>query len=75
LANGTECVNTVEIYQFNYTTQKYSSVPLTTNNPVEIAKIYYSVGPRYSRGVFSNNITIPDNSTLLCPSIVKSIKG
>jgi len=75
LANGTECINIVEIYPFNYTTQKYSSSPLTITNPVEIAKIYYSISPRYSRGVFYKNITIPDNSTLLCPSIIKDIKG
>jgi len=75
LANGTECINTVEIYPFNYTTQKYSSSPLTVTNSTEIAKIYYNVGLEYHMYGFSKQIQIPQNSTLLCPSVIKSIKG
>jgi len=75
LANGTECINTVEIYPFNYTTQKYSSSPLSVTNSTEIAKIYYNVGIGHYIGGFNEQIQIPSNSTLLCPSVVKSIKG
>jgi len=75
LANGTECINSVKIYPFNYTTQKYSSSPLSVTNSTEIAKIYYNVGMEYHMYGFNKEIQIPQNSTLLCPSVVKVIKG
>ena len=74
LANGTECVSYVQIYPFNYTTQKYSTTYLTINDPVELAKIYYNIGTEYYIDGFNEQIKIPSNSTLLCPSIVKDIK-
>jgi len=80
LANGTECISYVQIYPFNYTTQNYHSQPLTINNPVEVAKIYYNLHGIpyyiYYDGSFNNkNLLIPSNSTLLCPSVVKAIRG
>jgi len=75
LANGTECISYVQIYPFNYTTQNYHSQFLTVSNPVELAKIYYNVGIEHYIGGFNEQIQIPSNSTLLCPSVVKSIKG
>jgi len=78
LANGTECVSYVQIYPFNYTTQKYSTAYLTINDPVEVAEIYYNLYGIpyyiYYDGSFNKNLLIPSNSTLLCPSIVKAIK-
>jgi len=75
LANGTECISYVQIYSFNYTAQNYHSQSLTISNPVEIAKIYYNVGLEHHMDGFNNQIEIPQNSTLLCPSIIKVIKG
>ena len=78
LANGTECVSYVQIYPFNYTEQNFNSQPLTINNPVEVAKIYYNLYGTgyhiYYNGEFTKNLQIPSNSTLLCPSVVKAIK-
>jgi len=74
LANGTECISYVQIYPFNYTTQKYSTTYLTINDPVELAKIYYKIGTGPYIYGFNGQIQIPYNSTLLCPSIVKAIK-
>ena len=74
LANGTECVSYVQIYPFNYTSQNFNSQPLTINNPVELAKIYYKIDTEYYIYGFNGQIQIPSNSTLLCPSIVKDIK-
>ena len=74
LANGTECVSYVQIYPFNYTTQKYSTKYLTINDPIELAKIYYKIGTGPYIYGFNEQIQIPYNSTLLCPSIVKAIK-
>jgi len=74
LPNGTECISYVQIYPFNYTTQNYHSQPLTINNPVEVAKIYYKIDTEYYIYGFNKQIQIPYNSTLLCPIIVKSIK-
>jgi len=75
LANGTECISYVQIYPFNYTAQNYHSQPLTISNPVEVGKIYYNVGIGHYINGFNEQITIPSNSTLLCPSVVKVIKG
>jgi len=74
LANGTECISYVQIYPFNYTTQKYSTTYLTINDPVELAKIYYNIGIGHYIYGFNEQIQIPSNATLLCPSIVKAIK-
>ena len=75
LANGTECVSYVQIYPFNYTSQKFNLQPLTVNDPVELAEVYYNLGNEYNTYYNKTfNIQIPSNSTLLCPSVVKAIK-
>jgi len=67
--NGTECISSVAVYQFNYTTQKISSIPEIIYNPEKVADIYYS-------SVLTNtlNISISNGYTLLCPNIVNATK-
>ena len=76
MANGTECISYVQIYSFNYTIQNYHSQPLTITNPVEVAKIYYNMDSDIGYHIygFNEQIQIPSNSTLLCPTIIKVIK-
>ena len=75
LANGTECISYVQIYPFNYTSQKFNLQPLTVNDPVELAEVYYNLGNEYNTYYDKTfNIQIPSNSTLLCPSVVRAIK-
>ena len=75
LANGTECISYVQIYPFNYTSQKFNSQPLTVNDPVELAEVYYNLGNEYNTYYNKTfNIQTPSNSTLLCPSVVKVVK-
>jgi len=75
-SNGTECIDGVAVYPFNYTSQSYSSTPETTTyNPEEVAKIYYSNGI-YSTFNLSNGKPFVqyDGDTLLCPSVINAIK-
>jgi len=69
--NGTECINSAEIYtyQFNYTTQSISSKPQITNitDPKEVANLYYSAQ-------VNDMFTIPNGYTLLCPNIVNATR-
>ena len=67
-SNGTECISSVAVYSFNYTSQSIYSTPQTIiSNPKEVADIYY-----YSEAYL--NITIPNGYTLLCPNIVNATK-
>jgi len=67
---GTECINSVAVYPFNYTTQRISSTPLPIiYNPEEVADMYYS-----SVLTDTLNISIPSGYTLLCPNIVNATR-
>jgi len=75
-SNGTECINGVMAYPFNYTSQSYSSNPqTTTHDPKEVAEIYYS-NKIYSNFTMSNGKSYSqyDGDTLLCPSVINAIK-
>jgi len=75
-SNGTECINSVAVYPFNYTSQSYSSTPQTiTYDPKEVAGIYYS-NKIYSTFNMSNGKSYLqyDGDTLLCPSVINAIK-
>jgi len=75
-SNGTECIDGVAVYPFNYTNQTYSSTPETTTyNPEEVAEFYYS-NKIYSTFNLSNGKPFVqyDGDTLLCPNIINAIK-
>ena len=75
-SNGTECIDGVAVYPFNYTSQTYSSTPETTTyNPEEVAEFYYS-NKIYSPFNLSNGKPFVqyDGDTLLCPNIINVIK-
>ena len=69
--NGTECIDNVIIYYFNYTTQRSSGPELITN-PKQVVGLYNNCsGFTSSLGLF---VVIPNNYTLLCPDIVNATK-
>jgi len=75
-SNGTECIDGVAVYPFNYMSQSYSSAPETaTYNPEEVAEFYYS-NKIYSTFNLSNGKPFVqyDGDTLLCPSVINAIK-
>jgi len=75
-SNRTECINSVAVYSFNYTSQTYSSTPQTiTYNPKEVAGIYYS-NKIHSNFTMANGKPYLqyDGDTLLCPSVINTIK-
>jgi len=75
-SNGTECINSVAIYPFNYTSQSYSSTPeVTTHIPKEVAGIYYSDKIYSSFNMANGKPYLQYNGdTLLCPNIINAIK-
>ena len=75
-SNGTECINSVAVYPFNYTNQSYSSTPeVTTYIPKEVAEIYYSNNIYSSFNMANGKPYLQyDGDTLLCPSIINAIQ-
>jgi len=75
-SNGTECIKSVAIYPFNYTSQSYSSTPeVTTHIPKEVAGIYYSDKIYSSFNMANGKPYLQYNGdTLLCPNIINAIK-
>jgi len=75
-SNGTECINSVAVYPFNYTSQSYSSTPeVTTYIPKEVAEIYYSNNIYSSFNMANGKPYLQyDGDTLLCPTIINAIK-
>ena len=76
LSNGTECINKIAIYQYNYTSQKMYQTPETiVSDPKEVYEIYF-----HSNFVYLNSsktstfIHIPPGYTLLCPDVVNAIR-
>jgi len=76
LPNGTECIDKVTIYQYNYTTQTLSPIPETIiSNPKEVSEIYFR-----SNFAFLNSsktlalIHVPLGYTLLCPNIANATR-
>ena len=65
--NGTECISSVAVYSFNYTIQRFSSIPEIITNPKGVADAYYT-----SEGYL--NVNIPNGYTLLCPDIINASK-
>jgi len=75
LPNGTECINTLLIYRFNYSNQSLSATPEVITNPQKIAN-EYNLWVNFGRLTSPNDthILIPGgNTTLLCPYIVNAI--
>jgi len=77
--NGTECISSIAVYSFNYTTQKASIMPQTIiTDPKQVAKIYYDYAALGTIFVNSSKssayIVIPKNYTLLCPDVVNAKK-
>ena len=75
--NGTECISSIVVYSFNYTTQKASTMPQTIIiDQKQVAKIYYAdLGTIFvNNSAYLQNVVIPENYTLLCPSIINATK-
>jgi len=72
--NGTECVNKIAVYTFNYTTQNLSPTPEIVTDPEKVKEEYNTwIGYGSIETETGNYIVIPGiNTTLLCPSIINN---
>ena len=75
LPNGTECIDKVTIYQYNYTNQSLYQTPYTIiTNPKGVYEIYFrSNFAGLNSSKTSAFIHVPSGYTLLCPDVVNAV--
>jgi hypothetical protein len=76
LPNGTECIDKVAIYQYNYTNQTLYQTPSTiVTNPEGVYTIYFRSNFAYlNSSKTSTLINVPPGYTLLCPDVVNAVR-